>query len=362
MASRFTYPDKETRRYLGLVINKLLKHKRGLLTADEGPHTMGKRFKKLGIKNTEENRQCYRQLLFSADPEINKMISGIVLHDETVRQKAECGTPFPRFIRECGVIPGIRLNTGFVPIYGSPKERVPEGLDHLRERCCMYKEKGIEFAKFRGCIRIGKHRPTNTSIRENAECLAKYASMCQANCMVPVIQPEVLPHGHHDIIACQKVTETFISEVIKALHERHVSMQHIILNPSMVIPGYSCKDKEKYTCDEIARRTCRTMARVVPPAVPGICFSSSGLSEEMTTVILNKMIQCKKAVKPWKITFGCGRGLQASAMTAWCGEQKNIDQAKREFLKRLQAYRQATCGTYEEGSVKGVASELDLFA
>lgn len=357
MSTRYSYPNKEIRKGLRKIICKILKPGRGILAADESPGTIGKHFEKIGVKNNKENRRCYRQVLFTTDPSISKYISGVILHDETVFQKADCGTRFPKLLKCKGIVPGIKVDLGTVKLYGTHKEKVTQGLDNLDERCHTYKSEGCDFAKWRATLKISRHTPTPQAIRENASTLARYASICQAHCIVPIVEPEVLTDGDHDVKGSLKVTETVLAAVMKALHDQHVSLENIILKPNMVTPGHKCKNK--CNPDKISRETVKCLMRVVPPAVPGITFLSGGMGEEEATVALNNIAKCE-GVKPWMLSFSFGRALQASALSAWRGDPKNTKRAQKELIKRARALSEASLGTYNEGSVKGAASETSL--
>jgi fructose-bisphosphate aldolase class I len=285
MTTYFEYPSVELQNELSKIANAMVADGKGLLAADESVSTMGKRLQDIGVENTEDNRRAYRQLLFTADEPLNDRISGVILFHETLYQKTDEGVPFVEILKNRCIIPGIKVDMGVVNLFGSEGETTTQGLDDLAQRCAQYKKDGCHFAKWRSVLKIGKNIPSYQAILENANVLARYASICQANRIVPIVEPEVLCDGEHDIDRCQKVTETVLAAVYKALNDHHVYLEGTILKPNMVTPGQSaCK---KATADEIAKATVTALQRTVPPAVPGVMFLSGGQTEEEASVNLD---------------------------------------------------------------------------
>jgi len=320
---------------------------------------MGKRFAGIGAENTEENRRKYRQLLFTTDKELAKYISGVILFHETLYQKADDGTPFVTLIKNMGIIPGIKVDAGVVPLMGSEEETTTQGLDNLGARCAQYKKDGCDFAKWRCTLKIGTNTPSYQAILENANVLARYASVCQMNGLVPIVEPEVLMDGAHDLERAQKVTEVVLAFTYKALSDHHVFLEGTLLKPNMVLAGQSCP--KKYTPQQAAEATVLALSRTVPPAMPGVCFLSGGQSEEEATVHLDAINKTTIAKKPWALTFSYGRALQASAIKAWAGKDAGVPAGQAELLKRARANSAASLGQYSAGSVAGVAGQEGLF-
>ncbi|XP_022183063.1 fructose-bisphosphate aldolase [Metopolophium dirhodum] len=358
MTTYFEYPSVELQNELSKIANAMVADGKGLLAADESVSTMGKRLQDIGVENTEDNRRAYRQLLFTADEPLNDRISGVILFHETLYQKTDDGVPFVEILKNRCIIPGIKVDMGVVNLFGSEGETTTQGLDDLAQRCAQYKKDGCHFAKWRSVLKIGKNIPSYQAILENANVLARYASICQANRIVPIVEPEVLCDGEHDLDRCQKVTETVLAAVYKALNDHHVYLEGTILKPNMVTPGQSaCK---KATADEIAKATVTALQRTVPPAVPGIMFLSGGQTEEEASVNLNA-INKYNAKKPWALSFSYGRALQASVLKAWQGKKENIKTAQDELLKRALANKLSALGKYEAGSVQTAAGSQGLF-
>lgn len=327
---------------------------KGILAADESTSTIGKRFQSINLENTEENRRKYRQLLFTTDKIVAEHISGVILFDETFRQKADDGTPFPKLLQQHGIIPGIKVDAGVVPLAGTIGEGTTQGLDKLAERCKEYYDGGCRFAKWRCVLTIGQHTPSHLAMLENANVLARYASICQANGLVPIVEPEVLQDGDHDLDRCQKVTEQVLAYVYKALADHHVYLEGTLLKPNMVTPGQSCP--KKVSPQEIARATVTALQRGLPAAVPGVVFLSGGQSEVDASVNLNAINQYK-GKKPWALTFSYGRALQASVLKAWQGKDANLKGAQKVFFTRARANGLAALGKYEGEESTTAASE-----
>ncbi|XP_046386170.1 fructose-bisphosphate aldolase isoform X2 [Ischnura elegans] len=358
MTTYFNYPPPELQEELRSIANRIVAPGKGILAADESTATIGKRFADIGVENTEENRRLYRQLLFSADKCVGENISGVILFHETVYQKADDGTPFVKLLEERGIIPGIKVDTGVVPLFGAEDECTTQGLDNLAQRCEQYKKDGCHFAKWRCVLKIKKNTPSYQAILENANVLARYASICQANRIVPIVEPEVLPDGEHDLERAQKVTETVLAAVYKALNDHHVFLEGTLLKPNMVTAGQSCP--KKYTPEDIAAATVTALSRTVPPAVPGITFLSGGQTEEEASVNLNA-INKFNGKKPWALTFSYGRALQASVLKAWAGKPDGVKGGQNELIKRAKANALACQGLYVSGSIQSLAAAKSNF-
>lgn len=357
MAGNFSYLTPEQQAELRETANKIVAPGKGILAADESTGTMGKRLQGIGAENSEELRRKYRQLLFTSDKALDSCISGVILFHETLYQKADDGTPFVKILQDRGIIPGIKVDTGVVPLMGTTDETTTQGLDDLGKRCAQYYKDGCRFAKWRCVLRIRKDAPTPLAVLENANVLARYATECQKNGIVPIVEPEILPDGDHDIVTCQKVTEKVLAAVYKALSDHNVFLEGTLLKPNMVTPGQSCP--KKADAIEIAKATVTALQRTVPAAVPGVTFLSGGQSEEEASVNLDAMNKLQ-GKKPWALTFSYGRALQASALKAWGGKDENIKASQEELLKRAKANSDASLGKYA-GGVKGAATEDTLF-
>jgi len=359
MSTHFSYPAPEMQAELRRIANAIVRPGHGILAADESTGTMGKRLAAIGAENTEENRRKYRQLLFTTDKELGQYISGVILFHETLYQKADNGTPFVQLIKDMGVIAGIKVDKGVVQLMGTDAETTTQGLDDLGKRCAEYKRDGCDFAKWRCTLKISAHTPSHLAILENANVLARYASVCQQNGLVPIVEPEVLMDGEHDLDRAQKVTETVLAATYKALADHHVFLEGTLLKPNMVLAGQSCPIK--YTPQQVAEATVLALSRTVPAAVPGITFLSGGQSEEEATVHLDAVNKCTAAKKPWSLTFSYGRALQASCLKAWGGQDATVGAGQAELLGRARANGAAAEGRYTAGSVGGAAGQQGLF-
>lgn len=337
--------------------NAIVAPGKGILAADESTGTIGKRFAGIGLENTEENRRAYRELLFSTNTEFAKNISGVILFHETVYQKTKDGKPFVQLLNELGILPGIKVDTGVVPLGGSADECTTQGLDGLNERCAQYYKDGCRFAKWRCVLKITSHNPSYQAMVENANVLARYASICQQNGLVPIVEPEILPDGDHCLGTARRVTEQVLAFVYKALNDHHVYLEGTLLKPNMVTAGQS--HSKKFTYAENALATVQTLQRTVPVAVPGIVFLSGGQSEADATKNLNE-INKVPGKRPWALTFSFGRALQASAIAAWKGEAANILAAQNEFLQLAKANGAASLGKFE-GHLETAAGDKSLF-
>ncbi|KAA8594187.1 hypothetical protein FQN60_005021 [Etheostoma spectabile] len=337
---------------------------KGILAADESVGSMAKRLAQVGVENTEENRRQYRQILFSADDRINSCIGGVIFFHETLYQHTDKGVAFVKMIRDRGIMVGIKVDKGVVPLAGTCGETTTQGLDGLSERCAQYKKDGAVFAKWRCVLKISDTNPSELAIRENANVLARYSSICQQHGIVPVIEPEILPDGDHDLKRSQYITEkagfffTYIWHVLtavyKAMSDHHVYLEGTVLKPNMVTSGHSCPTK--YSPEEVAMATVTALRRTVPPAVTGVAFLSGGQSEEEASIHLNAINNCPLA-KPWILTFSFGRALQASALRAWRGHKENEKAATEQFIKRAEANSLACQGKYPGGDNYGEAGQ-----
>jgi len=324
---------------------------KGILAADESSGTIKKRFDKIGVASTEENRRDYRELLFRTSDAMKNHISGVILYDETLRQKAKDGTPLVKLIEEAGSIPGIKVDLGAKPLALCPGETITEGLDGLRERLVEYRNLGARFAKWRAVIDIGNHIPTFTAISTNADALARYAALCQEEAIVPIVEPEVLMDGDHDIETCARVTEWTLKEVFYALYKQRVELEGIVLKPNMIVPGAKCP--KQASAEEVAERTVSILKRCVPAAVPGVAFLSGGQSDEEATAHLNAMNAGRTL--PWPLTFSYGRALQAAPQKAWSGKSENVAAAQHAFAHRARMNGLAAQGQWKPDLEKKAA-------
>ena len=315
---------------------------KGILAADESGGTIKKRFDSIQVESTEANRRDYRELLFTT-PDVGDHISGVILFDETLRQDTAGGTRLVEVLQDAGIIPGIKVDTGAKPLAGHPEETVTEGLDGLRARLEEYAELGARFAKWRAVYRIGEAIPSPACIAANAHALARYAALCQEAGLVPIVEPEVLMDGDHDIDDCEIVTEEALHTVFAELALQDVLIEGMLLKPNMVISGAGCA--EQAGVEEVAERTLRCLLRNVPAAMPGIVFLSGGQSDEVATRHLDAMNKLA-AVKPWKLSFSYGRALQAAPLKAWGGKAENEAAAQAALMERAKANGAATLGKY----------------
>ncbi len=316
---------------------------KGILAADESTGTIKKRFDSIGAESTEDNRRDYREMLFRSTDAMKTCISGVILYDETLRQNGKDGTPIPKIISDTGALPGIKVDTGAKDLAGCANEKVTEGLDGLRERFMEYYELGARFAKWRAVITIGDHIPSRTCIETNAHALARYAALAQEADIVPIVEPEVLMDGPHDIARCFDVTEAALNALYDELYAQKVILEGTILKPNMVLSGTECGTQAGV--EEVAEQTVKCLKRAVPSAVPGICFLSGGQSDEDATAHLsamNAMFDC-----PWKLSFSYGRALQAAALKAWGGSAENEAAAQAAFSHRAKMNSLAATGAWK---------------
>jgi fructose-bisphosphate aldolase, class I len=324
---------------------------RGILAADESSGTIKKRFDAIGAESTADNRRDYREMLFRSSEAMSKYISGVILYDETIRQNAKDGTPLVKLIEQAGSLPGIKVDAGAKPLPFCPGETITEGLDGLRERLVEYRGLGAKFAKWRAVIDVGAGIPSYTCVKANAHALARYAALCQDEGIVPIVEPEVLMDGDHDIERCYSVTEWVLKSVYEELYYQRVALEGTVLKPNMVVPGK--KSKTRASVDQVAEMTVRVLRACVPPAVPGIAFLSGGQSDEEATAHLDAMNRIGGL--PWKLTFSYGRALQAAPQKAWSGRAENIAAGQRAFIHRARMNALASKGEWETGLEKKVA-------
>ncbi len=336
---------------LARIAHAMVAKGKGILAADESSGTIKKRFDKIGVASTEENRRDYRELLFRTGDAMKNHISGVILYDETVRQKAKDGTPLIKLIESAGAIPGIKVDTGAKPLALCPGETITEGLDGLRERFVEYRELGARFAKWRAVVDIGPGFPTATGVAANAHALARYAALAQENEIVPIVEPEVLMDGDHDIETCVHVTEWVLKEVFEALFHHHVLLEGMVLKPNMAVAGK--KSPKQAKIEEVAEKTVALLKRCVPAAVPGIAFLSGGQSDEDATAHLNAMNAGYD--HPWPLTFSYGRALQAAPQAAWRGKAENVAAAQRAFAHRAKMNGLAAMGQWKPDLEKTAA-------
>ena len=313
---------------------------KGILAADESDGTIARRFESIGVESTEAHRRAYRELLFTTGG-IEAWTSGVILFDETIRQAAANGTPFPRLLAERGIIVGIKVDAGTKPLALSPGETITEGLDGLRERLSEYRELGARFAKWRAVLAIEDHRPSEYAIWTNAHALARYAALSQEAGLVPIVEPEVLMDGDHTIETSFEVTSRVLPSSRNSATSAYAS--RVVLKPNMVLAGYACRQQP--SDERIAEMTVRCLRRHVPAAVPGILFLSGGQSDENATSRLNAVNT--RGPQPWALSFSYGRALQASVLTAWRGEDANISAAQHAFALRARLNGAACSGSYE---------------
>ena len=336
---------------LNRTAKKMVTPGKGILAADESTGTIQKRFDKIGVTNTEENRRDYREMLFRTDKAMREHISGVILFDETIRQKAKDGTPFVKLIADAGAVPGIKVDAGAKKLAGSPGETITEGLDGLRERFVEYHKLGARFAKWRAVIDIGRGIPSFNCINANAHALARYAALAQENDIVPIVEPEVLMDGDHDIVACERVTSWVLHEVFSQLFFADVKLEGMILKPNMIVPGKKCAKQN--SVQEVAERTVKVLKQHVPGAVPGIAFLSGGQSDEDATAHLSAMNAIGGL--PWPLTFSYGRALQAAPQSAWSGKPENVAKGQAAFAHRALMNSLAALGKWSPAEEKKAA-------
>ena len=324
------------------IANAMVQKGKGILAADESTPTCKKRFDSINIESTEENRNKYRNMLFTADG-IENYISGVILFDETLRQSTmESGVPFPDYLTKLGILPGIKVDKGAKQLANTGNEKITEGLDGLRDRLKEYYELGARFTKWRAVITIGENMPTAYCMSANAHALARYAALCQEQGLVPIVEPEILMDGTHTIDESYQLTTETLYNVFYELVSQGVELEGMVLKPNMVLSGYDCS--EQASVEQVAEMTVGCFLNTVPAAVPGIAFLSGGQSDELATAHLNAMNQIDNT--PWNITFSYGRALQAPALKAWSGKDENVSSAQDALMKRAKFNSLATKGEF----------------
>jgi fructose-bisphosphate aldolase class I len=331
---------------LNAIARKMTAKGKGILAADESTGTIQKRFDKIAVQNTEENRRDYREMMFRA-AEGMKHVSGVILFDETIRQKAKDGTPLVKLIEQAGAVPGIKVDKGTKPLALEPGQTVTEGLDGLRERLVEYHQLGARFAKWRATYDPTK--PSYNAINANAQALARYAALCQENGIVPIVEPEVLMDYDNDIDACERITKWVLKETFQQLYYANVALEGMVLKPNMVISGM--KASKRASVEEVAERTVKVLRQCVPSAVPGIAFLSGGQSDEEATAHLNAMHVFDPNL-PWSLTFSYGRALQAAPQKAWSGKSENVPAAQAAFAHRARMNGLASTGQWKKDMEK----------
>jgi len=324
--------------------NSLVADGKGILAADESVATLTRRFDALRIPSTEQSRRRYREMLFTT-PGAAAFISGVIMHDETIRQKSSSGMPLPQVLERQGIVPGIKVDTGARPLAGSPEELVTEGFDGLRDRLAEYRSLGARFAKWRAVISIGDGRPSSTCVGVNAHALARYAALCQEVGVMPIVEPEVLLDGSHPIERCAEVTGAVLHAVFGELVQRRVSLESMLLKPSMVIAGKDCP--RQASVPEVAAATLSSLRRHVPAAVPGIVFLSGGQHDRLATAHLNA-INRLPGPRPWTISFSYGRALQDRALEGWHGRDENVHTGQQAFYHQARCNSAASLGTFTD--------------
>ena len=324
---------------------------KGILAADESTGTIKKRFDAIGTENTEDNRRDYRELMFRTAEAMKNNISGVILYDETIWQKAKDGTPLVDIIKKAGALPGIKVDEGTKALPNCPGELITVGLDKLADRLPKYYDQGARFAKGRAVIDIGAGIPSHTAIMTNAHALARYAALCQAAQIVPIVEPEVLMDGDHDIDRCVEVTEWVLKETFQQLYFQRVALEGIVLKPNMAVAGK--KSAKRASVEEVAAKTVKMLKNCVPGAVPGIAFLSGGQSDEEATAHLDAMNKIGNL--PWALTFSYGRALQAAPQKAWSGKSENVAAAQRAFNHRAKMNGLAALGQWKADLEKKAA-------
>jgi fructose-bisphosphate aldolase, class I len=328
---------------LNKVANAMVAPGKGILAADESTGTIKRRFDAIGVENTEDNRRDYRELLFRSADAMRNCISGVILYDETIWQKTRDGTPLVKLIEQNGAIPGIKVDEGTKPLPGCPNEVVTVGLDKLADRLPKYLEQGARFAKWRAVIDIAPGIPSHNAVHANAHALARYAALCQAAGIVPIVEPEVLMDGDNDIDRCYEVTEWVLKETFQELYYGRVALEGMVLKPNMAIAGK--KSSKRAGVDEVAEKTVNLLKGCVPAGVPGIAFLSGGQSDEEATAHLDAMNRIGNL--PWKLTFSYGRALQHAPQKAWSGRPENVAAAQRAFAHRARMNGLASMGQWK---------------
>ena len=327
---------------LNKVAQAMVASGKGILAADESSGTIKKRFDAIKVESTEDSRRDYREMLLRSRDAISNFISGVILYDETIWQKAKDGTPLVRLIDQAGAIPGIKVDEGTQPLPNCPGELITVGLDKLAGRLAEYYKQGARFAKWRAVIDIGRDIPSMTAIHVNAHALARYAALCQAAQLVPIVEPEVLMDGDHDIDRCYEVTQRVLNKTFQELRIQRVALEGMILKPNMAVAGE--KSAKKSSVEEVAEKTVRLLKSCVPAAVPGIAFLSGGQSDEDATAHLDAINRIGGL--PWKLSFSYGRALQTAPLKAWLGSTENVAAAQQAFTHRARMNSLASKGEW----------------
>ena len=329
------------RNELQVTCDALVRQGKGILAADESGPTIAKRFKAIGVESTEENRRAYRELILAA-PGLGEFISGVILYEETLGQRAVDGTPLPQLAARQGIVPGIKVDAGKIPLALAPGDEITQGLDGLAKRLDGYKEQGARFAKWRAVYNVSGTLPSRLAVEANAQALARYAAICQERGVVPIVEPEVLIDGDHSLARCAEVTEAVLHEVFHALHRHRVALELMLLKPSMVVPG---KDHGRQaTPAQVAAETVRVLRRAVPAAVPSINFLSGGQTPVEATANLDAIN--RTGVQPWLLSFSYGRALQEPSLQAWNGLAANARRSQEALLRRARLNGAACAGRY----------------
>ncbi len=329
---------------LETIAQQLVYKGKGILAADESSPTIEKRFRAIDVTSTEENRRRYRQLLFTTDG-LEEFISGVILFEETLMQTSNDGKPLANLLSEKGIIPGIKVDKGIVPITNFNEEKVTQGLDGLKQRLVQYAEAGAKFSKWRAVITIGDNKPSHFSIKANAHALARFAALSQEAGLVPIVEPEVLMDGDHTLEQCETATTETLVQVFAELHQHKIHLEGMLLKASMVLSGKDCPQQS--SVEQVAEATIRTLRRTLPIAVPGVVFLSGGQTPVQATTHLNAMnSQCEH---PWELSFSFGRALQEPVLKSWSGKEDNVAKAQQQLYARAQLNGAARFGKYSTG-------------
>ena len=347
----------EQKAELSAIAQKIVANGHGILAADESNGTMGKRLANIDVPNEEANRLFYRNFMFNSK-DMEKYIGGVICFHETLYQKNDEGKLLIDALKEKDILIGIKVDKGVVPLPGTDGETVTQGIDGLMDRCAQYKKDGCDFAKWRCVLKITENGPSQLAIDQSSQVLARYAAICQANGIVPIVEPEILQDGSHSLERCQYVTEKVLASQYKALSDHHVYLEGTLLKPNMVTPGKDCPDRA--TAEQIAEATVTAFQRTIPPAMPGVVFLSGGHSELDATKYLNAINQYSVGHKPWKLSFSFGRALQGSALKAWGGNKDNVAAGQEAFLTRAKSNCLAALGKYE-GEDEAKVADVDLY-
>lgn len=332
-----------TQEELQATINAMVQKGKGVLAIDESAPTIAKRFEAIQVESTEENRRAYRSLVLST-PGLGEFISGVILFEETLTQRSNGGILLAELCEQQGIVPGIKVDKGKLPMASAPGDEITQGLDGLEQRLQTYKKQGARFAKWRNVYHISGSTPSQLAMQANAEVLARYAAICQSQGIVPIVEPEVLIDGEHNLEKCAEVSEAVFHALFHALHRHHVILEHIVLKPNMMVPGK--QSAQQTTAQEVASHTLKILRRTVPAAVPSINFLSGGLTPQQATAYLNGMNQLGE--NPWELTFSYGRALQEPALHAWKGDAGNADATQAALLKRARLNGAARYGNYTD--------------